>query len=311
MVGVFPATSETFIINQIADLADRGIKVEVFSMERGSEANVTERYFAHSMGSMVSYLTPPKNKFIRVVKAVGIVLSLLVTHPRVLFRALDVGKYGTLSRSLYTLFWVYPLVGKEFDLVHCHMGTIATRYLTIRSILGHTMKFVTTFYGYDVSHIPKERGMDCYKELIKACDKFLVMSENMKSRVLPLGVPEHKIEVHPISVDVDSYKYKERVYKEGEPIQITSVGRFVEKKGFDDLMRSIAVVKREAKVPFRFNIVGDGELHDEIHGLAKELNIEDVVDFKGYMKLEDVFSLYESSHLYVQSSKTAKDGDME
>ena len=33
IVGEFPAVSETFIINQVADLKDRGIEVEVFSFE--------------------------------------------------------------------------------------------------------------------------------------------------------------------------------------------------------------------------------------------------------------------------------------
>jgi len=30
VVGVFPVISETFIINQIADLLDRGVEVEIF-----------------------------------------------------------------------------------------------------------------------------------------------------------------------------------------------------------------------------------------------------------------------------------------
>ncbi len=311
IVPEFPATSLTFIINQVADLVDRGVEVEIFALRRGGERNISERYHAYDMRSKTVYLTPPQNKIIRLLQGAAIALRLLLTHPSVLRRSLDSSRYGAEATSLFTLFWVYPFLGKKFDIVHCHFGTVATKYLKIRSILGDTTNFITTFYGYDVSHTPKVKGMDCYAELISACSLFLVMSENMKSRVLPLGVPEEKIVVHPISVDVSSYPYKERSYRDGEVIQAISVGRFVEKKGFDDLLRAVKIVKEKATKPFRLTIVGDGELHDEMHGLAKELGINDVVDFKGYMKLEDVLNLYETSHLYVQASKTARDGDME
>jgi colanic acid/amylovoran biosynthesis glycosyltransferase len=311
VVGVFPATSETFIINQVADLIDRGVDVRIFSLSKGSEDTVSDRYTTYRMKERVVYLTPPKNIGLRLCMGAGIALRMLFTHPRILFRALNMRKYGAVSKSLKLLFWVFPFLDTKFDLIHCHMGTVATKYLTMRSVLGQTTKFVTTFYGYDVSRTPQQKGIDCYRDLALACDLFFVMSENMKSRVLPLGVPQEKIVVHPISIDVESYEFNERTLAPDETVQITSVGRFVEKKGFDDLLRAIAVVKKGAKRPFRLSIVGDGELHDEIHSLAKELDVTDVVDFKGYMKLEDVLSLYGRSHLYVQASKTAKDGDME
>jgi len=311
IVPEFPVVSLTFIINQIADLNDRGIKVDIYALRGGDESHVSKRYFEYNMCDSIVRIGVPKSKILRVTGAIRISLYMLFRHPRILFRCVHVREHGLAVRSLNTLFWVRPFIGKDFDIVHCHMGTVATKYLTIRKILNHTQKFVTTFYGYDVSHTPKEKGMDCYHSLAKECDKFLVMSNNMKERTLPLGIPEDKIEVHPISIDVESYHFKERKYTEGEKIQVTSVGRFVEKKGFDDLLRAIAIVKEKSSQSFVCNIVGDGELKDELYALAAELDINDVVDFKGFMKLEDVFKLYEDSHLYVQPSKTAGDGDME
>jgi colanic acid/amylovoran biosynthesis glycosyltransferase len=311
IVPEFPAVSLTFITNQIADLSDRGIDVHVFALRKGNEAHVSERYFSYNMAAKISYLTAPENKLERTVKAMGIILKYFFIAPGTILRACNLHRYGSTSRSLYTLFWAAPFIGKKFDVVHCHFGTVATKYLIIRDILQDTTPLVTTFYGYDVSHTPKVKGMDCYRDLIAVCDRFLVMSENMKKRVLPLGVPEEHVEVHPISIDVDSYAYRERAFPEGEKVRITSVGRFVEKKGFDDLLRGIAYLKDHTQIPFVCSVVGDGELHDEIHALAKDLDIQDVLEFKGFMKLEDVLSLYEKSHLYVQASKTAKDGDME
>lgn len=311
VVGVFPATSETFIINQIADLMDRGISVHVFAFNKGNETHVTERYFKYAMRQHVTYISAPSTGVGRVCKGLLTFAKMLVHEPRAYAHIIQAIREHGVVHVLYTACWAYAFVGKKFDIVHCHFGTIATKYVRIQSLLKQSIKCITTFYGYDVSHTPKEKGMDCYKDLIMLCDKFLVMSENMKERVLPLGVPEDRIEVHPISIDVDTYKYHARNLGVGEKVRIVSVGRFVEKKGFDDLLRALKLVKQKAKNPFICSIVGDGELRDEIHGLAKELQVEDVLDFKGFMKLEDVLALYDNAHLYVQASKTARNGDME
>jgi colanic acid/amylovoran biosynthesis glycosyltransferase len=232
-------------------------------------------------------------------------------NPAALIRALNVKKYGIQARSFRTVFWAAPFLGKHFDVVHCHFGPIANNYLVIREVLGSTEPMVTTFYGYDVSHIPKEKGVGVYDALRRECSQFLVMSENMKERVTLLGFPKEQIMVLPISIDVESYPYAPRRLEEGEPVRIVSVGRFVEKKGFDDLLKTIALVKEKTKKRFVLEIVGDGPLRENLHGLAKELGIIDVVDFKGFMKLQDVIQLYTTSDLYVQASKTAADGDME
>lgn len=311
IVGVFPALSETFIINQIADLTDRGFEISVFSFKRGKTENISQRYFDYKMSERARYLDVPKNPVARALLAVPKLLKIFFMNPRAFFRVLSVKKYGRSALSLKLVFWTEPFIGKEFDLVHCHFGTMANKFLLVREILGLKQKIVTTFYGYDVSHIPQEKGVKYYDNLKKECHQYFVMSNNMKERVVALGFPSDEVAVLPVSVDVESYPFAERMTKDDEPFHIISVGRFVEKKGFDDLLRAIALVKEKAKRKFLCSIVGGGELEKELHALADELRINDVVEWKGYMKIEDVISFYMKGHIFVQPSKTAKNGDME
>lgn len=311
IVGEFPVISETFIINQVADLLDRDVQVEVFSLKRGRADKVSERFSKYGMRHFTRYLNQPKNKPLRLAAIFFVGLKILIRRPELLMRALDWKKYGAFARSLKTLFWIEPFIGKQFDLVHCHFGTIANKYLIMRDILGHQQKFITTFYGYDISHVPHTKPIGYYDVLTRECSKFLVMSENMKGRAIRLGIPEEKITVHPISIDVDSYPFSERIYEPRKSIEIISVGRFVEKKGFDDLLRAIALVKEKSSKKFKLSIVGDGPLRNSLYALARELKIEDVLEFKGYMKIQDIIKLFGKSHLYVQASKTSADGDME
>lgn len=311
VVGQFPTISETFIINQVADLADRGIEVEIFSFKKGVSENISQRFYDYKMKEKTHYLDMPDNVFLRFFLAIPKIFKLLLYRPGALIQALDFKKYGRNAFSLKLIYWCEPFLGKKFDLVHCHFGTMANKFLVVREILGIQEKFITSFYGYDVSMIFKNKPANYYDKLKKECSLYFVMSENMKERVAAGGFAREKIMVLPISIDVDKYPFGERTLKEEERAQIVSVGRFVEKKGFDDLLRALAIVKEKTDKPFECNIIGGGPLEKELRALTDELNLNDLVDYKGYMKIEDIINYFQNMHLYLQPSKTASDGDME
>ncbi|MEK7615699.1 MAG: glycosyltransferase [Patescibacteria group bacterium] len=294
VVGIFPAASETFIINQIVDLRERGVDVEVFAFQRGSGEGISDR----ARGITAHYLDMPSNKFLRILKAIPKLIRLL-RYPKILRRL------SVLHNRF--IFQAEPFAGKTFDLVHCHFGTIATGYLIIKDIVGITAPIVTTFYGYDASKIFQEQPADVYDRLIRESSYFLAMSQNMKERMVAHGFPADRVRVLPVSIDVDSYPFARRE-PAGKP-HILSVGRFVEKKGFDDLFRALAIVKK--KIDFTCTIVGGGPLEMELKKLVDDLGLHDSIDFRGYIKIEEIIQFMLTAHLFVQPSKTAKNGDME
>ena len=62
IVRVFPVVSETFIIDQIAQIEDRGVSVDVFADFRGDTANVSEKFFRYRMAHRVKYFAPPPGR---------------------------------------------------------------------------------------------------------------------------------------------------------------------------------------------------------------------------------------------------------
>ncbi len=310
VVERFPVVSETFLINQVTDLIDRGVGVEVFSFERGDKENISQKFFQYKLSKKVHYLDIPKNYIRRHYIAIPKILHVLF-NPFLLFNLFNFKKSHHNISSKVLLFWIEPFIGKKFDLVHCHFGPIANDFLIIKEILKLEQKIITTFYGYDVSQVFKVKSSDYYDKLKKASSLFLVMSNNMKERLVRNGFDQNKIRVLPVSIDVESYPYNQRIFHDGELIKIISVGRFVEKKGFDDLLRAIAIVKEKSKKAFRCYIIGGGELKDKLFDMTERLNLNDVVEFKGYMKVEDIINYFSNMHLFVQPSKTARNGDME
>ncbi len=312
IVGIFPVVSETWFINQVADLIDRGVDVRIYTFKNGSTEHISDRYFTYKMAERTQSLEMPLSWFARVCGAIPKFVRILLTQPTLLAEIFNTTKYGTNASSLKMLYRVEPLLGLDAELVHCHFGTVANRYLQLRDILGLPQPFLTSFYGVDISQIVQEKGMQYYDKLKKVCTSYIVMSENMKTRVAAIGFDPEKLEVLPISVDVEGFTHAARTYKEGETMRIISVGRFVEKKGFDDLIHAMAIVKKKATHKVLLTIVGGPKDEEEkLRKIAADAGVLDVIDWRGYMKSQDVLELYLSQHLYVQASKTASNGDME
>ena len=182
------------------------------------------------------------------------------------------------------------------------------RFFPCAKPCGCARSFVTTFYGYDVSSVIREHGPGYYDGLRRACSLYFVMSEDMRRRVVEQGFPVDQVRVHPVSIDVEDYPFRIRELGVEEPLHLVSVGRFVEKKGFDDLLRAMAAVRDRAPGRASCSIVGGGPLDAELRELARALGLADVVDFRGYLAIEDVIRLFDDAHVLVQPSKTASDG---
>lgn len=312
VVSQFPATSETFLIDQVAVLLDRGIDVQVFSLDKSVISDsISQKFFDYNMTNRIHSLTLPKNLFTRLFKALPKFLKVLFLKPNLLFKIFNFKKYKDNSWSLKLLFWVEPWLGKQFDLVHCHFGTMANKFLLIKEILNLNTKIVTTFYGYDVSNIFQEKGINYYDKLKKVCHLFFVMSQDMKNRVVNYGFEADRVVVLPVGIEVEKYDFQARSLQPDETIKIISVGRFVEKKGFDDLLKALALVKNKTQQKFHCDIIGGGPLDNELQTLTDNMNLRDVITYHGYMSIDKILDFFKNKHLFIQPSKTAKNGDME
>lgn len=311
IVDTFPVISETFLIEQVAGLLDRNIDVEVFAFSKGDDTRISARYFTHGIKERVHFLGTPQSRIRRLRVGLGLIVSVLMQHPPALFRALNFVKYGRAAWTLEMLYTIAPFVGEKFDVIHCHFGTVANRFFSIKDVIGLRAPLITTFYGYDASEIFVTKPPFFYDRLKRDCALFFVMSENMKERLVQNGFPPEKLVVNPVGINVDEYPFFERKLVADEVVEIIFVGRFVEKKGADDLIRALAVIRRTSQRRFRCTIVGGGPLEHSLKRLVSTLKLDDCVHFTGYMKNEDIIRMLPRMHMMVQPSKTAANGDME
>ncbi|MCP5150811.1 MAG: glycosyltransferase family 4 protein [Chromatiales bacterium] len=92
----------------------------------------------------------------------------------------------------------------------------------------------------------------------------------------------------------------------GRPVRILSVGRLVEKKGYDDLL--VALARLPATLHWRFEHVGGGD-RERLERLAAELGIATRIHWHGALAQREVLALYRESDVFVLASRIADDGD--
>ena len=92
---------------------------------------------------------------------------------------------------------------------------------------------------------------------------------------------------------------------DGSAPAFVSVGRLVEKKGFDDLLRRLARID----AAFSLRIYGDGPLHDELVRLRDELGLAGRVEFMGGRDSDEVVAALTGADAFVLTPTTTEDGD--
>jgi glycosyltransferase involved in cell wall biosynthesis len=89
---------------------------------------------------------------------------------------------------------------------------------------------------------------------------------------------------------------------------ILSVGRLVEKKGFQDLLQALSLVKQHG-VAFECAIYGDGPLHGQLQAWIDEHDMTGEVTLKGDRTQQELISVYQSAALFILTPHQTEDGD--
>ena len=224
------------------------------------------------------------------------------------------GGWGALVRTLSALRGEAP-----FDVVHCHYGVTGLRYGVAARLWGAPL--VVSFYGYDASRYPHERGDRVYEPLFAAAQRVTSLSAHMDERLRALGCAPEKIRRVPLPVDgtADDQAQTPRLAAlarddsgaaVAREVRLLTVARLVEKKGIDVALRALGGMRDEL-TDIRYDVIGDGPLREELAALAASLGIADRVRFAGAASNDVVQQAMRDADLFVLPSVTAPNGDEE
>ncbi len=195
---------------------------------------------------------------------------------------------------------------RKFDIIHVHWPFP----LGIAGYFGAKVsqgKLVLKFYSAELVFALK--GPFLFKKILKSIIKkadLIVANSTYTKNLLQSYYPEIQAEVIPegFSVVPKMSKKKEENFK-----RILFVGRLVERKGVEYLIRAIPLVAEELEV--KLDIVGDGELAPELRELSVRLGVKNRVNFAGRVNEELLERYYQNCNLFVLPAIVDRKGDTE
>ncbi len=116
------------------------------------------------------------------------------------------------------------------------------------------------------------------------------------------------IEVVPNGVDVEKFQipnFKFQKNSEGSIFKIITVSRLVPKNGIDILIRAATELKFQIpNSKFQIQILGSGSEETKLKALAKDLKIEDRVEFVGKVAQDDLPPYLSQADIFVRPSRS-------
>ncbi|MEO0268211.1 MAG: glycosyltransferase family 4 protein [candidate division WOR-3 bacterium] len=210
-------------------------------------------------------------------------------------------------------YFTYRLIKKlKINIIHSHwiipsglIGSFFKKFLKV--------KHITTAHAIDVYTIEKLPFRKILAEFIyNNSDYIICVSNILREKILKIlnkkGASEkEKIFVKPMGMKIPFVKDK-KIKK--EKFNILFLGRFVEKKGIKYLLYALQKVINVHK-NVTLNLGGTGPLEIELKNLVKELNLENYVNFLGWVERERIPEILSESDLLVVPSIITEEGDTE
>ena len=311
MVSEFPILSETFILNQIAGLIDRGCEVDIYAEVVGNNDKVHPLVEQYQLQERTYYLPElPENLLVRLIKGIGLIFKYALICPHQLWRSLYPFPLTDLTLSLWLLHTVVPNLGRDYDIIHCQFGTQSFRGMAFRQVNAPQAKLITTFRGHDISSFVQQKGEDVYQQLFSYGDFFLTNCDFFRHKAISIGCPPDRIKVNRSGLDCDRFIYQPRSLSQDGTIQIATTGRLAEKKGIEYVIK--AVGNLVSTYPhLRYKIIGEGHLRQHFTDLIQELKLAEHVELMGWCNETEIVETLSNTHIFVAPSITAADGNQD
>jgi colanic acid/amylovoran biosynthesis glycosyltransferase len=322
-VDQFPSLSETFILNQITGLIDRGHEVDIYCDRPGNRTKMHPEVTEYQLLSSTYCTVIPRNPLWRCLKGIGLLLVNFwrsrsipegKSPPTILqtlnFWQFNPSRYGEPSEFLKPLYLALPCLNQPpYDIIHCHYGRNGLKAALLRDLGVIQGKIVVVFHGNDISRYLRIHGDDIYNYLFSCADLLMPISQHWQNKLISLGCDPSKIVVHHMGIDCHKFIPAPKPQEQTKKL-IISVARLVEKKGLADGIDAVAQLGKTAS-QLVYYIVGDGILRSQLTKQIEQLAATEQIKLLGWLEQSELCQLISQADILLAPSVTSKNGDSE
>jgi glycosyltransferase involved in cell wall biosynthesis len=300
VVNGFPRLSETFVLHELLELERQGLRLHVVALRRPEE--VVQQEALSRLKADVEYLPD--------VAEADLKIALKVAHAALFLRRpltyLN-GVAEAIASPDYTRRDFRRAVLLAHRLVRLGAPPLYVHFANRPATVG---RFAALLTGapFGLSAHAKDIWLTPRKELarkVRDAEVVLTCTSDGRRYLAELAGSRTPVVLAYHGVETDS----RRQHAVQEPATtVLSVGRLVEKKGHDTLVRAAALL-RDRGLDVRLRIVGEGVEWSRLQRLVHELGVDAQVTFTGPLTEAEVHAEYEHAHVFALACRELENGD--
>ncbi len=307
VVKAWPRLSETFILNEIISLEQRGVPIRIFSV-REPDAGPSHSKVAQVRAKVTYLALGPHWR-----EAVLANLRLLCRQPgRYLRLLLEVTaakvvrrRFGP-PRHFFQAGYLADILSREpADHLHAHFASTPARV----AMLAHRLSgipYTFTAHAKDIYVTDPE----AFRVKLEGARAVVTCTQYNRDFLSKQYGPLCDGKVHCIyhGLDVSQFNFNSSAKVESAEPVILSVARLVEKKGLGDLIAAADILRRRGRV-FQVEIIGSGPQRRTLQAQAERLGLADRVRLPGAQAHETVCLAYQRASVFALPCVIASNGD--
>ncbi len=199
------------------------------------------------------------------------------------------------------------------DIIHCQFGIQALRL--IDNLENNQIPVVIQFRGHDASDLLRKKSYVKRLREVLNRDNFysIFVAESLKE-----NLKKHSINVQNSMIlhsGIDLTKFiveKVEKVKKDDTFTFLQVSSLEERKGIEYTLKAFAkFLSTQQSKNFKLILTGDGKRKGLLKDLSIKLNIQENVEFVGYVSPKEAKELMENADIFVHHSITTDDGNQE
>ncbi|MEE8312265.1 MAG: glycosyltransferase [Candidatus Binatia bacterium] len=293
----YPRYSETFIVNEILAHEAAGLEVEIFALRHPNDTHFQDAI--SRVRAPVTYL-PTSD-----IKASDFWKGLKKTMARFpgWHDALASAGAATVRDAHQAMALAREVRSRGITHLHAHFATSAATVARLTSLVCG-VPYTITAHAKDIFHEDIEDD-DLKAKLADAAAVITVSDYNLSFLTEKFGDAAARVERLFNGLHLDRFPYRDPADR--APL-IVSVGRIIEKKGFDDLVSACALM-REGGRDFRCVIIGTGELEQQLRDQIDRLGIGSHVELAGPRPQAQMVDVVREAAVFAAPCVVGRDGN--
>lgn len=296
-VGSFPELSESFILNEINELDNRGHDIAIFAQNNPGETITHEEY--EDIDVPIYYANTSYTDFPQLLSKKPVQMAVRNATDRLfkLFSPRRVGYYLLLAKQCAEFI---ESLDFDIDVVNAHFAS-PTRIGEMLAARHHGIPCTVTAHAVEIFSSP---NVPLIKYICDSMDHVIVPSEYNRNYLREeIGI-ENDITVVPATTQVEKFEPSAPTIEN----RLLTVARLVEKKGYPYGIEAVnGLIEQGYDV--EYHIVGTGNKKDRLQQQVEEHGIEDHVEFLGHVSDERLQKELSEAAVFILPCIVAEDGD--